>query len=75
MQNTNKTAGLYSEQEVADLLGISIEHLHELLDNNVFNDGTPRPPQLTFTNSELILLGFWQRGEPNPKVLRMPRRN
>lgn len=74
MQNTKKPAGLYDEAEVADLLSISIEHLHQLLDEHIFNDGTPRPENLTFTNSELILLGFWQKGEDNPKVLRMPRR-
>lgn len=74
MQNTSSTAGLYTEQEIANLLGISIEHLHELLDEHIFNDGTSRPAELTFTNSELILLGFWHKEEPNPKVLRMPKR-
>lgn len=75
MSNSNNPAGLYTEQEVADFLGISMEQLHKLLDDNIFNDGTPRPPALTFTNSELVLLGFWQKGEPNPKVLRMPNRS
>lgn len=74
MQNTSNTAGLYTEREVSDLLGITIEHLHELLDEHIFNDGTARPTELTFTNSEMVLLGFWHKGEPNSKVLRMPRR-
>lgn len=66
---------LYTEQEAAEQLGISASRLNELLDRHIFNDGTPRPKRLTFTNSELVLLGFWNRLHPNPKVLRMPRRN
>jgi len=66
---------MYSEQEAADFLGISITRLHEMLDRHIFNDGTLRPSQLTFTNAEVLLLGFWQRTEHNPKVLRMPRRS
>jgi len=64
----------YSEAEVAGILQISLERLHRLLDKHIFNDGTSRPHNLTFTNSELLLLQFWNRSEPNPKVLRMPRR-
>lgn len=76
MQNTREPIDqLYTEEEIAGLLGISIERLHELLDHHIFNDGTMRPPDLTFSNSELVLLAFWERSEPNPKVLRMPRRN
>lgn len=66
---------LYSEAEVTDLLGITIERLYQLLDQHIFNDGSTRPARLTFTNSELILLGFWQHGGPTGKVLSMPRRN
>jgi prophage maintenance system killer protein len=74
MQNTDQTITMYSEQEAADLLEISLFRLYNLLDEHVFNDGTARPADLTFTSSELVLLGFWHRLEPNPKVLRMPRR-
>jgi hypothetical protein len=74
MQNM-KNYEMYSEADAADALGISLARLHELLDQHVFNDGVARPAGLTFTNAELLLLGFWQRTEPNPKVLRMPRRN
>ncbi len=74
MHNMDRTFETYSEEEVADLLGISILRLHELLDEHIFNDGTHRPENLTFTNSDVVLLGFWQRTEPNPKVVRMPRR-
>ena len=66
---------LYSEAEAAKALRISIDRLHHLLDEHVFNDGTPRPPQVTFCSSDLVLLSFWERSTPNPKVMRMPRRH
>jgi hypothetical protein len=75
MQITNRPLELHTENEVADMLGISLEQLHQLLDEHIFNDGSFRPTDLTFTNSELVLLSFWQRSEPNAKVVRMPRRN
>jgi hypothetical protein len=65
---------IYSEKEAARELGISLNRLHQILDDNVFNDGTPRPAQMTFQASDLVLLSFWSRSMPNPKVLRMPRR-
>ena len=65
----------YTEVEAADSLGISIARLHMLLDENIFNDGTPRPHDLIFRPSDLVLLGFWHRTSPNPKLVRMPRRN
>ncbi len=75
MQNTRKPVDqFYSENEVAETLGISVSRLYELLDQHIFNDGSQRPAELTFSNSDLVLLGFWERSEPNPKVLRMPRR-
>ncbi len=75
MQNTKPNLEMYTEREVADLLGISVSRLYDLLDEHIFNDGTSRPADLTFTNQELLLLGFWQRSQPNPKIVRMPRRN
>jgi hypothetical protein len=65
---------LYSEKEAARELGISLARLHQILDDNIFNDGTPRPAEMTFQGSDLVLLSFWSRSTPNPKVLRMPRR-
>jgi hypothetical protein len=64
----------YTENEAAGILGISIDRLHRLLDDNVFNDGTPRPPELRLRSSELVLLEFWDRSTGNPKIFRMPRR-
>jgi len=65
---------MYTEQQVADRLEISISRLHELLDKHIFNEGTRRPANLTFTNSEVVLLAFWQRSQPKGAVLRMPKR-
>lgn len=76
MQNTKRPVPeFYTEAEVADLLGISISRLHLLLDEHIFNDGSFRPSDLTFNSSDVTLLSFWHRSTPNPKVVRMPRRN
>jgi len=75
MMRTSKAAkDCYTEQETADALGVTLARLHMLLDEHVFNDGTSRPEELTFTQADLALLGFWQRSSPNPKVVRMPKR-
>ena len=70
----NRETDCYTEMEAADILGISVSRLHMLLDDNVFNDGSPRPPDLLLRSSDIILLEFWNRSTENPKVLRMPRR-
>lgn len=64
----------FTEQEAADLLGITIERLHFLLDENVFNDGSSRPRDLELHRSDIVLLQFWDRSTENPKIVRMPRR-
>ncbi len=74
MQNTKETVEQsYSETEAAEHLGITVERLYKLLDRNIFTDGSSRPANLTFTTTELLLLGFWNRLEGNEKVIRMPR--
>jgi hypothetical protein len=65
----------YSESEAAGYLNVSIEFLYSLLDEHIFNDGSTRPKDLTFCESDLVLLGFWTKTADNPKVVRMPRRN
>ena len=65
----------FSEAEAAGYLDISIGELHSLLDEHIFNDGTQRPADLNFCESDLVLLGFWKKSQENPKVVRMPRRN
>lgn len=64
----------YTEMEAADELNISIPELHSLLDEYIFNDGSPRPDELSFCEADLVLLGFWSKSKQNPKVIRMPRR-
>jgi hypothetical protein len=76
MQNTKQPVPEFlTEAEVADLLAISVSRLHLLLDEHIFNDGSIRPAGLTFNSSDVTLLSFWYRSTPNPKVVRMPRRN
>jgi len=58
------TNDFYSEAEAAHMLGISIARLHQLLDHYVFNVGSPRPPNIEFTSSELLLLSYWNRESP-----------
>lgn len=75
MPNTNKPIKEFlSEAEAAEALDISVARLRILLDEHVFNDGSTRPEELKFRNSDLVLLKFWDRSMPNPKVVRMPRR-
>jgi hypothetical protein len=64
----------YTEPEAAGYLNISISELHALLDEHIFNDGNPRPENLSFCESDLVLLGFWSDDRQSPKVIRMPRR-
>ena len=64
----------YSEQEAAEWLGISVSRLHLLLDENVFNDGGPRPKNIELTPSDLLLLQFWNRARASEKVVAMPKR-
>ncbi len=67
-----KTKEYYSEEEAAEALGISIERLHQLLDKHIFTDAIPRPARVTFRASDLVLLGFWEKGAAQPKVIRLP---
>lgn len=65
----------YTEPEAASYLNISLVELYALLDQHIFNDGNIRPHGLTFSESDLVLLGFWNQPEESPKVIRMPRRS
>ena len=71
---TNVKKEYYTEAEAAQTLNISLNRLRQLLDEHVFNDGNPRPEQLCFRLADIILLEFWDRSTPNPKIVRMPRR-
>ena len=75
MRNTTPTPKeFYTEEEAARELGISLARLYMLIDENIFNDGSPRPDDLTFSSTEMTLLAFWHRTTRNPKVVRMPKR-
>jgi len=64
-----------TEEQAAKWLGISIEALHRLLDQHIFNNGTPRPAEVHFTQSDLLLLSYWSdKPRNNLKVISMPRR-
>ena len=65
----------YSETEAAAALGITVERLRLLLDENLFNDGSSRPGDLTLLPSDLVLIGVWNKTMGKPKVVRMPKRN
>lgn len=65
----------YTEPEAANYLNISLGELHALLDRHIFNDGNTRPQEITFCESDLVLLGFWSRPQEHAKVIRMPRRS
>lgn len=64
----------FTESEAAGYLDISLTELYSMLDEYIFNDGSPRPQDLTFCEADLVLLGFWSKNRDNPKVLRMPKR-
>ncbi len=64
----------FTESEAVGYLNLSLHELYSLLDEYIFNDGSPRPQDLTFCEADLVLLGFWSKTKENPKVIRMPRR-
>jgi hypothetical protein len=72
---TKPVKDFYTEAEAAAALGITLPRLQGLLDQNLFNDGTPRPLELSLRPSDLVLISFWNKTSPNPKVVRMPRRS
>jgi hypothetical protein len=66
----------YSEAEAAKALGTSVAQLDAVLDEYIFNDGTPRPAQLELQASDLLLIAYWLETTqfPENKVLAMPKR-
>lgn len=68
---------LYSEADAAAALGISINHLHELLDQYIFTNGNRRPEAIQFTSSDLLLLRYWchdSKRTVTHEVITMPKR-
>ncbi len=64
----------FVENEAAELLGISRDRLHWLLDQNVFNDGAGKPSDLHFRVADLVMIEFWDRRTPIAKIMRMPKK-
>jgi hypothetical protein len=64
---------IYSEAEAAEALGITLAELHRLLDEHIFTDG-PRPQNLDFRYSDLLLLSVWSGRPIVRKVVQMPIR-
>lgn len=64
----------YTEDEASEVLGISRDRLHLLLDQNVFNDGSGKPAEIHFRVADLVLVELWDRNTPNTKIMRMPNR-
>lgn len=72
------TNELYSEAEAAAALGITVGRLHELLDEYIFTNGTPRPQSIQFTSSDLLLLSYWSNDSKRAvthEVITMPKRS
>lgn len=65
----------YTETEAAAALGVTVARLHQVLDQNIFTNGTPRPSAIQFTSEDLLLLEYWC-GTPKVKneVITMPVR-
>lgn len=64
----------FSEEEVAQQLGISVERLHALLDLNVFNDGSEKPEKINFRPQDLVMIGIWHKVTPENVVAMRPSR-
>ena len=63
----------FTETEVAQYLGISVDRLHHLLDLNVFNDGGDKPERIVFRPQDLVMIGIWHKVTPE-NLLSMRRR-
>lgn len=76
MLNLKKTIKqYYTEIEAAETLGITLEALHEILDEHVFTADHPRPEILELTHAEMILLSVWAEPERGKNVVTMPPRD
>ncbi len=73
MQRNNLAHDSLSELQAAQRLGITVDALHKLLDDHVFNNGTPRPEDIHFTHADLLMLSYWCEPKSG-KLLRMPNR-
>ncbi len=65
---------VYSEQEAANSLGISVNALNMILDKHVFNDGGPRPASMELMLADVLLVAYWLGEEVGPKVVSIAKR-
>lgn len=66
---------VYSEQEAANSLGISVGALHSILDRHVFNDGIARPAIMELMLSDVLLVAYWlEERADGANVIAMARR-
>jgi len=65
---------LYTEREASEALGIPLALLHLVLDEHIFNDGAPRPANVEFTSSDLLMISYWVEKTPMENLLTMPAR-
>lgn len=67
---------LYTEAEAAATLGVTVARLHEVLDQHIFTNGNARPASITFTWSDLLLLGYWCSSQRtgSGELIMMPKR-
>ena len=66
---------LYNEREASEALGIPLALLHLILDEHIFNDGAPRPENVEFTSSDLLMISYWVEKTPLENLLAMPMRD
>ncbi len=74
METRNLAYDSLSESQAAQWLGITVEALHKLLDDHIFNNGTMRPEAIRFTHADLLMLSYWCEPTKGSKVLSMPKR-
>lgn len=74
METSSLAQDLMTEQQAAQWLGISVDALYRLLDQHIFNNGSPRPANILFTQADLLLLSYWCDNPKRGKVVAMPRR-
>ena len=64
----------YSNVEVAELLGISLDTLHHLLRIKVFPEDAADPTTIRFLPQDILMIECWLTGPGIPTVIRNPKR-
>jgi hypothetical protein len=64
----------YSNVEVAELLGISLDTLHHLLRLKVFPEDAADPAAIRFLPQDVLMIECWLTGPGNLTVVGNPKR-